>query len=114
MTDLLNELPDTIFVPLGRRGFHPINLKSCIKCSTENIFVLEFLEKIEYPAEEIENSKKEMTDYKVKCRNCGTIYYIRKIEFKRVVNGNEERLITNFNIIDKNGNDEGWLGSVYE
>lgn len=114
MPDLSRELPNEIFIPLGRKGFHPINLKACIKCSNAERFVLDFYEKVEHPLEETDTTKKEITDYKVKCKNCGAEYQIRMIQLKRIVDGKEERMLINFNILDKDGNDEGWLGSLYK
>ncbi|MHA1309654.1 MAG: hypothetical protein ACTSWR_02605 [Candidatus Helarchaeota archaeon] len=117
MANLADELPDTIYIPLGRRGFQPINIKACIRCSMENKFVLEFLEK-KINIEESDESKKEIIDYKVKCRNCNAIYYIRMIKIKKIVEEEGEKkeilVVTNFNILDEKGNDEGWLGTLYE
>lgn len=114
MSDLSRELPDTIFVPLGRKGFHPINIKKCIKCSAEDRFVLDFMEKIEHPVEKTENGKKETTDYKIQCKSCNAIYYIRMTQIKRIKGEKEERMLTNFNILNEKGEDEGYLGTVYE
>jgi len=113
LTNLSNELPDKIYVPLGRRGFHPINLKACVRCFNAERFVLNFIEKKEYPAEIIDNAKKEIIDYKVQCKNCNAIYFIRMTLFKNIDENKEEQIIANFNILDENGNDEGWLGSTY-
>ena len=114
MTDLSKEIPDRIFVPLGRKGFHPIYLKACIKCGEKDRFVLDFLEKKEHPIETAGNSKKVVIDYKVQCKNCDKIYYIRMIMLSNIIDGKEKRMVTNFNILDENGNDEGWLGTCYE
>ncbi|MHA1232455.1 MAG: hypothetical protein ACTSPQ_17630, partial [Candidatus Helarchaeota archaeon] len=99
MSELSKELPDQIFIPLGRKGFHPINIKACIRCSMQQKFVLEFIEKIEHPIEENEGAKKKVADYKVKCKNCNAVYYIRMIKIVRIIDGNEEPMVTNFNIL---------------
>jgi len=111
--DKMEELPDRIFVILGKRGLHPINLKACVKCLNSEPFVLGFIEKKGPLIETMEHTRKETTDYKVRCKNCNTAYIIRQVKLVQIETDEEIPIVITFNILDENGNDEGWLGSVY-
>ncbi|MHA1263922.1 MAG: hypothetical protein ACTSRS_01685 [Candidatus Helarchaeota archaeon] len=106
----LKEIPDKIFVSLGRRGFDPVNPKQCPKCGTQGMG-LELIEKIEREEVTIERGSKKTVDYKIHCKNCGTIFYIR---LQHVFQGREDakkRVTTLVNFLDEQLNDLGWLGN---
>jgi hypothetical protein len=106
----LKEIPDKIFVSLGRRGFDPVNPKQCPKCGTRDAG-LELLEKIEHETLQHEKGLKRTMDYKLRCRNCGNIFFIRLQHVFQQEEGDEKRITTVVNILDEKMNDIGWLGN---
>ena len=107
----LDEIPDKIFVSLGRRGFDPVNPKQCSKCGNMGVGVLKLLEKIEHEEVRHEQGIKRTVDYKVQCGSCGNIFYIRLRHVFQLVDEAEKRITTVVNILDENMNDIGWLGN---
>ena len=103
----LKEIPDKIFVSLGRRGFDPVNPKQCPKCG--NPTNLEFLEKLEHDDVEHEEGRKQTVDYKIQCGHCGNIFFVRLQHVIQKLEAKEKRVTTLVNILDENGNDLGWL-----
>ncbi|MHA2069990.1 MAG: hypothetical protein ACXABY_36965 [Candidatus Thorarchaeota archaeon] len=87
MTDkpTLEDLPDEVFVALGRRGMEGIPLKECTyECDGKELTLL------------------EMSREPEKITGSG-------IEMIRYVDG--KRMDTKVNLLDDEGNDLGWLGS---
>ena len=107
----MNEIPDQIYVSLGRRGFDPIKLKYCHVCKNPTISDLELLEK-EVLKEKTEgtNSVEEIA-YKIKDKRCGGIFYIKLSHMFKVIEGKKERVTTVVNILDGKKKDLGWLGN---
>jgi len=102
----LDELPDEVFVPLGRRGMEAIPLKECTyACDGDE---LELLDVTKEP-EEITGHSVEIVveDWFVKCKKCDRPFTIRCKN--RYVDG--ERIDTLVNLLDDKGNDLGWLGN---
>lgn len=101
----LDELPDRVYVALGRRGMEPLLLKECTyECDGKELTLIEPPEKQKIPNEgnlEIEE------DWLVECTKCNRQFTIRcKIHYFE-----GERLDTQVNLIDDDGKDLGWLGS---
>lgn len=102
----LDNLPDEVFVALGRRGMEPILLKECTyDCDGKDLHLTEYKSN----SERIQNSGLEELneDYLVECKKCRKSFTIRCVS--RLVDG--ERMDTRVNIIDDTGKDLGWLGS---
>lgn len=101
----LDELPDRVFVALGRRGMEPLVLKECTyECDGQELILIEPPKNQEIPSKgdlEIEE------DWLVECAKCNRQFTIRcKIHYLE-----GERIETRVNLIDDNGKDLGWLGS---
>jgi len=107
----LEEIPDTVYVALGSRGFHPVHPKQCAKCGNETPAGFELLEKREQKKVEYKESYNKIVDYKIRCQACDNIFYVRLQHFFQQRSGVEERLTTMVNILDADQNDLGWLGS---
>lgn len=101
----LDELPDRVFVALGRRGMEPLTLKECTyECDGQELNLIKPPEKNKIP--EIGDIEIE-EDWLVECAKCNRQFTIRcKIHY---LDG--ERIETRVNLIDDNGKDLGWLGS---
>ncbi|MHA1144242.1 MAG: hypothetical protein ACTSRW_05850 [Candidatus Helarchaeota archaeon] len=105
----MEELPDKVFVPLGRRGFDPIPLKYCHVCKNRSACI-KIVGK-ESSEKQEGNSILEEIDYKATCDSCGETFYFRVRKIYDVIDG-EKRLITaTINILDDKKNDLGWLGN---
>lgn len=109
----LDELPDTVYVPLGRRGMEPVPLKICPDCSKENLTLIQkkitrAAAKQDVTREEMSLAEKEIVDYKVRCQKCGNQFIIRlmRLYFK------EEPVQTLVSILSKEGEPELWLGTL--
>jgi len=102
----LDELPDKVFVALGRRGMEPLALKECTyECDGDELDLLDVKQSKESPSK---NGIDEMTeDWLVKCKKCGRKFTIRC--YNRYADG--QRIDTRVDIIDDSGNNLGWLGS---
>ncbi|TXT56032.1 MAG: hypothetical protein BAJATHORv1_30416 [Candidatus Thorarchaeota archaeon] len=102
----LDELPEEVFVALGRRGMEGIPLKECAyECKDGEI---ELVKKTSTLAEiKGKGEEKIIEDYLVKCSNCNREFTIHCES--RYFDG--ERFDTKVNIIDQTGKDLGWLGS---
>ena len=101
----LDELPNQVFVPLGRRGMEPLILKECTyDCDGQELILIDPPKNKEVPSEgnlEIEE------DWLVKCAKCNRQFTIRcKIQYF-----DGEMIGTRVNLIDDNGINLGWLGS---
>ena len=101
----LDELPDQVFVALGRRGMEPLILKECTyDCDGQELIL------IEPPGDQKIPSKGDLVvdeDWLVECAKCNRQFTIRcKVHY---LDG--ERIDTRVNLIDDNGKDLGWLGS---
>ena len=101
----LDELPDQVFVALGRRGMEPLVLKECTyECDGQELILIEAPKNQEIPKSgnlEVEEN------WVVECAKCNRQFTIRC----RVHYLDGERLETRVNLIDDNGKDLGWLGS---
>jgi hypothetical protein len=102
----LDELPDAVFVALGRRGMEGIPLKECTyACDGKELSLIE----VSTQPSSITGKGLEpvVENWTVKCNSCERPFTIRcKI---RYVDG--ERIDTMVNLFDDKGNDLGWLGS---
>ncbi|MHA1651804.1 MAG: hypothetical protein ACTSYB_16550 [Candidatus Helarchaeota archaeon] len=107
----LDEIPDRIFVSLGRRGFDPVNPKQCPKCELFGPGGLKLLEKKLYEEVKSEEGIKRIIDYKIRCLQCNTIFYIRLQHIIQKIDGEEKRITTLVNILDEKQNDLGWVGN---
>jgi hypothetical protein len=107
----LEEIPDTVYVALGSRGFHPVHPKQCAKCGNDTPTGFELLQKREQNKVEYQDGYNQIIDYKIQCRACNNIFYVRLQHFFQQREGVEERLTTQVNILDAEQNDLGWLGS---
>ena len=101
----LDELPDQVYVALGRRGMEPLPLKECTyECDGQDLTLIEPPKSNEVPTKgdvEVEE------DWIVECAKCNKQFTIRcKIHY---LDG--ERLETKVNLIDDKGIDLGWLGT---
>ena len=102
----LDDLPDVVFVALGRRGMEPVPLKECTYACDGN--ELSLIQMTREP-KEIQGQSLEpvVEDWLVECKKCGQHFTIRcKIRYIDV-----DRIDTMVNISDDKGNDLGWLGS---
>ena len=101
----LDELPDQVFVALGRRGMEPLVLKECTyECDGQELIL------IEPPKNEEISGKGNLEideDWLVECTKCKRQFTIRC----RVRYLDGERIDTRVNLIDDEGKDLGWLGS---
>ncbi|MFW9806792.1 MAG: hypothetical protein ACFFFK_08695 [Candidatus Thorarchaeota archaeon] len=101
----LDELPDSVYVALGRRGMEPIPLKECTyECDGDELTLVKPPERKEPP----ENGDLVVEeDWLVECTKCKRKFTIRcKVHYL-----DSERLETRVNLIDDTGKDLGWLGS---
>jgi hypothetical protein len=102
----LNELPDQVFVALGRRGMEPLPLKECTyECDGDELHLLEVNQSKESPAES--GTDEIIVDWKVECKKCSRPFTIQCIN--RYFDG--QKLDTRVNILDDTGKNLGWLGS---
>ncbi len=102
----LDELPDQVFVALGRRGMEGIPLKACTyECDGVELNLLD----VKSIPEEITGSGVEemVEDWLVECNKCKRAFTIRCKS--RYHDG--ERMDTMVSIIDDTGKSLGWLGS---
>ncbi len=102
----LDELPDRVFVALGRRGMEGIPLKECTyECDSVELTLLS----VSTNSPDIsKKGKEEITeDWIVQCEKCGRSFTFRCKS--RYFDG--ERMDTMVNILDDEGKDLGWLGS---
>jgi hypothetical protein len=113
-TKSLDELPDTVYIPLGRRGMESASLKECSRCSAENLLLLSKSLTTEEIAPETStkdelSEKKEIIDYMVQCQECQHQFIIR---LKRLSLG-EKPVQTFVFVLNKSGNSEQWLGNLF-
>ena len=110
----LDELPDTVYVPLGRRGMESILLKVCPDCDKENLALIHKTTtgaptKRDVQKEDTPLAEKEIVDYLVCCQECGHQFIIRltRLHFK------DELVQTLVSIRSVNGESELWLGNLF-
>ena len=102
----LDELPDQVYVALGRRGMEPILLKECTyDCDGKDIGLLNFHQDKNGPAKT--GIDEIVEDWEVMCKKCSRKFTIRC--YVRYADG--ERIDTRVDILDDNGKNLGWLGS---
>jgi len=102
----LDELPDQVYVALGRRGMEPIPLKECTyNCDGKDLRLLSFSQNKQKPAET--GVDEVVEDWRVECTKCKRSFIIRC--FVRYADG--ERIDTRVDIIDDKGKNLGWIGS---
>lgn len=100
----LDELPDRVFVALGRRGMEPIPLKECTyECDGIELAL------IDVQKDSVSGKGREEVEenWLVECTKCGRQFTIQCIV--RYYEG--ERIDTRVNLIDDRGKNLGWLGS---
>ncbi|MHA1785375.1 MAG: hypothetical protein ACTSVY_01000 [Candidatus Helarchaeota archaeon] len=107
----MEELPDKIYVSLGRRGFDPIKLKYCHVCKNPVVQDLELLKKEVIEEKSIDDNTMIEVNYKFQDKKCGGIFYIKLKHMYKTFNGKKKRITTLVNILDKDKNDLGWLGN---
>ena len=102
----LDELPDVVFVPLGRRGMEGIPLKKCTyACDGKELTLIDV--KTDPPEITGRGLEPVVEEWLVECNKCKRQFTIRcKI---RYVDG--KRWDTMVSILDDHGNDLGWLGN---
>lgn len=105
----MNEIPDKVFVPLGRRGFDPVSVKRCHICNKTSV-MLTLLEKEDSEKQE-GNTILEEIDYKIKCDSCNGIFYIRIQTLFDMVDEKKRRITSKVNILNDKKEDLGWLGA---
>ncbi len=105
----LDELPDTVYVPLGRRGMDSIALKMCPECNHESLILIQKDKLPEVLNGGVHPAKKEIVDYKVRCRKCEYLFIIRlnRIFFK------DKLIQTLVSIISPNSESALWLGNIF-
>ena len=102
----LDELPDRVFVALGRRGMEPLPLKECTyECSGQELRLLSFSQDKEKPSEK--GMDEIVEDWLVECTTCKRPFTIRC--YVRYSDG--QRIDTRVDILDDTGKNLGWLGS---
>lgn len=102
----LDDLPDKVYVALGRRGMEGIPLKECTyACDGKDLTLINVTKK----PPEITGKSLEVVieDWLVECNKCHRQFTIR--QKVRYVDG--KRYDTMVSILDDKGNDLGWLGS---
>ena len=100
----LDELPDTVFVALGRRGMEALPLKECTyECDGQE------LKLIEVRKDPVGGKGREEVEenWLVECTKCNRQFTIQCIV--RYYDG--ERIDTKVSLIDDKGHNLGWLGS---
>jgi len=101
----LDELPNQVYVALGRRGMEPLALKECTyECGGQELKLIEPPTENQIPDKgnlEVEEN------WLVECTKCNRKFIIRCII--HFLDG--ERLETRVYLIDDKGKDLGWLGS---
>jgi hypothetical protein len=102
----LDELPDEVFVALGRRGMEGIPLKECAyECDGKEIRLLSFSkDKNHLAGKGVETA---VEDWLVECAKCRRQFTIQCTV--RYANG--VRMDTKVDILDDSGKNLGWLGS---
>jgi hypothetical protein len=105
----LDELPDTVYVPLGRRGMESVALKVCPDCSHENLALIQKIVQQDVLNEDGPPARKELIDYRVRCCECAHPFTIRltRLYFK------EKLIQTLVSILAQNGESELWLGNLF-
>ena len=102
----LDELPDAVFVPLGRRGMEGVTLKECTyACDGKEIS----LKGVKTDPPEITGKSVEVVieDWTVECDKCHREFVIRcRI---RYIDG--ARIDTMVSLFDDKGYNLGWLGN---
>ncbi len=108
MTDerTLDELPDQVFVALGRRGMEGIPLKECTyDCDGVELDLIS----VKTTPQNINNRGKEevLEAWKVRCMKCKREFTISC----RIRYHDGERMDTMVSILDDKDENLGWLGS---
>jgi hypothetical protein len=100
----LDELPDQVFVALGRRGMESIPLKECTyECSGNELTLIEAQKDPVLG----EGTEEVGENWLVECAKCH-----RRFTIQCIVRYHEgERIDTRVNLLDDAGKNLGWLGS---
>lgn len=102
----LNELPDQVFVALGRRGMEPLPLKECTyECDGDELVLIEVKQSKKTP--EANGIDEIAEDWLVECKKCTRRFTIRCNN--RYADG--QKIDTRVDILDDTGKNLGWLGS---
>ena len=100
----LDELPDTVFVALGRRGMEALPLKECTyECDGQELKLIE----VKKDSVTGTGSEEVKENWLVECAKCDRQFTIRCNV--RYFDG--ERIDTRVELIDDKGKNLGWLGS---
>lgn len=102
----IDDLPDEVFVALGRRGMEPIPLKECTyACDGKELTLISVTK--DPPSIQGHSIEVVIEDWLVECEKCKKRFTIRcKV---RYVDG--KMIDTMVSLLDDRGNDLGWLGS---
>ncbi|WXG45889.1 MAG: hypothetical protein WED05_04325 [Candidatus Atabeyarchaeum deiterrae] len=110
----LDELPDTVYAPLGSRGVQPLDLKECPRCGNKAIEQLRVVNERKGMRENKVASHAGwgvvVDEYDIKCGKCNYSFTIRCQNVYGGANG-KERVLTFAHIITEDGANEGWLGN---
>lgn len=100
----LDELPDRVFVALGRRGMEGILLKECTyDCDGNELKLI----KVRKDLVDGKGTEEVEENWLVECTKCN-----RQFTIQCIVRFHEgERIDTRVNLIDDTGKNLGWLGS---
>lgn len=102
----LDELPDQVFVALGRRGMEGISLKECTyECDGQELNLID----VTVTPKEItgKGTEEVVEDWRVECNKCKRAFTIRcQIRYH-----DAEKIDTKVSILDDTGKNLGWLGS---
>jgi hypothetical protein len=102
----LDDLPDQVFVALGRRGMEGIPLKQCTyACDSDELELIQVVK--DPPSITGVSLEVVIEDWLVRCLKCERNLTIR--QKVRYVDG--ERMDTIVSILDDHGKDLGWIGS---
>ena len=102
----LDELPDAVFVPLGRRGMEGVALKECTYAGDGKEISIKGgnTDPLEVTGKSVEVV---IEDWTVECNKCKREFVIRCR--KRYLDG--DRIDTMVSLFDDKGNNLGWLGN---
>ncbi|NHI92911.1 MAG: hypothetical protein EAX96_10455 [Candidatus Lokiarchaeota archaeon] len=107
----MNEIPDEIYVSLGRRGFDPLKIKYCHVCNNPTVKDLELLEKKVVREQDDGNNFYVEIDYKIRDKKCNGTFFIKLKHVYSMLEGDKKRMTTKVHILDENKKDLGWLGN---
>ena len=106
----MNEIPDQVFVPLGRRGFDPIPIKFCHNCQDRSGRI-SMVQKVTSEKQEGGVFLQEI-DYEIKCDVCGGTFFYRIRHVFDIVGDKRRKVVSTVNILNEKKEDLGWVGNI--